>query len=388
MTEPPLLDGADDRAGDGDRVGDGHGGGHGHSPAADPRGWALPPTVGVDELGPLAEPISEHNGQAVAVRPLTDHPGWLAKLYRPDQHPEDARRLDLLISAPGTLPEAERAALYAGTCWPAARIQEPDNPAVGCVIPMAPEQYRAELRRGAFGERRFVEIDWLAKSDESIRGVGLPPPGFAGRLDACRRLTELAAILESLGLVYSDWSFSNAFWSPEKRSVYLIDVDGCQPKKMPDIHQPNWADPLTPPGTDADEFTDRYRLGLLVAKSLTGLRDARVLHTVAGSHWQNQPAVSEVLLDMLLATDRERRPSAAQLHQALNSGPYLRTVPRPTRGALPPLPAQPSKTPIPQPPPGRDPGQEAGKPKHTSNDAWILVLVIAVLLILVIASNH
>ncbi|TKA02192.1 hypothetical protein [Actinacidiphila oryziradicis] len=380
MTEPNLIDGADDSVGDGD------------GPAADPRGWVLPRTVSVSDLGPFAEPISEHNGQAIAVKPLTNHPGWLAKLYRPDQHPEDAHRLDLLISAPGTLPEADRAALYAGTCWPAARIHEPGNPAVGCVIPMAPEQYRSELRRGEFSERRFVEIDWLAKSDESIRGVGLPPPGFAGRLAACRQLTELAAILESLGLVYSDWSFSNAFWSPDQRSVYLIDVDGCQPKKMPDIHQPNWADPLTPPGTDADEYTDRYRLGLLVAKCMTGRRDARAFHTVAASPWQNQPAVSEVLLDMLLATDRERRPSAAQLNQALNSGPYLRTAPRPTRTALPPLPAM-----IPQSPAGTDtavkkresaPTVEIQKPPTTPHGGWILVLVIAVILLFVIASNH
>ena len=377
MTETPLIDGADDKARGGD------------VPAADPRGWALPRTVSVGDLGPLAEPISEHNGQAIAVKPLANHPGWLAKLYRPDQHPEDAHRLDLLISAPDTLPEADRTALYAGTCWPAARIHEPGSPAVGCVIPMAPEQYRAELRRGAFSERRFVEIDWLAKSDESIRGVGLPTPGFAGRLAACRRLTELAAILESLGLVYSDWSFSNAFWSPDQRSVYLIDVDGCQPKKMPDIHQPNWADPLTPPGTDADEYTDRYRLGLLVAKCLTGQRDAHAFHTVAACHWQNQPGVSEVLLDMLLATDRERRPSAAQLGQALDGGPYLRTVPRPARTELPPLPPVVKKY---EPAPPKEihtpPTPTEKKPEPNSHAGWILVLVLAVIVLLVIASNN
>ncbi|KQV22888.1 MULTISPECIES: hypothetical protein [unclassified Kitasatospora] len=370
-------------------------------PAVDPRGWALPRTVGVSQLGPFAEPISEHNGQAIAVRPLTDHPGWLAKLYRPDMQPEDAHRIDRLISAPDTLPEADRAALYAGTCWPAARIHEPGNPAVGCVIPMAPDQYRAELRRGKFSERRFVEIDWLAKSDESIRRVGLPGPGFEGRLAACRRLTELAAILEGLGLVYSDWSFSNAFWSPDRRSVYLIDVDGCQPEKMPDLHQPNWADPLTPPGTDADRYTDRYRLGLLIAKCLTGQRDADAFHTVAAASWREQPAAAEVLLDMLLAADRERRPSAAQLDQALNSGPYLRPVPRPTRTALPLLPV-----PI-TVPAGTGPAVErpesaftkaareqatgtAEKQDSTTDwDAgWIWVLVIAVILIIIIASNH
>ncbi|MER7182895.1 hypothetical protein ABT404_26070 [Streptomyces hyaluromycini] len=373
MTEPRLIDGADENDGDG--------------PAADPRGWVLPRTVSVSDLGPLADPISEHNGQAVAVRPLANHPGWLAKLYRPDQHPEDAQRLDLLISAPGTLPEADRAVLYAGTCWPAARIHEPGNPAVGCVIPTAPEQYRAELRRGKFGERRFVEIDWLAKSDESNRGVGLPPLGLAGRLAACRQLTELAAILESLGLVYSDWSFSNAFWSPAQRSVYLIDVDGCQPEKMPDIHQPNWADPLTPPGTDADEYTDRYRLGLLVAKCMTGQRDARAFHTVAASPWENQPAVSEVLLDMLLATDRERRPSAAQLNQALNGGPYLRTVPRPTRTELPPLPSAVTATAVEKPAP-EPPTPYGKKPEPFSPGGWVVVLVIAVILLFVIAANH
>jgi len=374
MTEPPLIDGADDKVGDGD------------VPAADPRDWALPRTVSLSDLGPLAAPISEHNGQAIAVTPLTNHPGWLAKLYRPGQHPEDAHQLDLLISAPDTLSEADRTALYAGTCWPAARIHEPGNPVVGCVIPMAPGQYRSELRRGAFSEHRFVEIDWLAKSDESIRGVGLPTPGFAGRLAACRRLTELAGILESLGLVYSDWSFSNAFWSPDRHSVYLIDVDGCQPKKMPDVHQPNWADPLTPPGTDADKYTDRYRIGLLVAKCLTGQRDAHAFHTVAACRWQNQPAVSEVLLDMLIATDREQRPSAAQLSQALDGGPYLRTVPRPARTELPPLPVQP---PVPQPPvPAPEPTPTVKTPEPNSHAGWILVLVLAVIVLFVIASNH
>lgn len=381
MTESPLVDGSS-------------GGGR----AADPRGWTLPRAVSLAELGRLAEPISEHNGQAVAVRPLADHPGWLAKLYRPDQHPDDAKRLDLLISAPDTLPEADRTLLYEGSCWPAARIQESGNPAVGCVIPMAPEHFRGELRRGAFSERRYVEIDWLAKSDESIRGIGLPAPGAAGRLSACRQLTHLAAILETLDLVYSDWSFSNAFWSPARRSVYLIDVDGCQPRKMPDIHQPNWADPLTPQGTDADTYTDRYRLGLLVAKCMTGLRDARAFHEVAASPWQSGPALSDVLLDMLLATDRERRPSAAQLHQALNDGPYLRATPRPARTELPPLPKQP---PAPKPsvprsaPDTRKPAKAADAPKpaeqspeQSADPAWILIAVIAVILLIVIIANN
>ncbi|MGH1551243.1 hypothetical protein ACRAWF_00480 [Streptomyces sp. L7] len=92
-----------------------------------------------------------------------------------------------------------------------------------------------------------------------------------------------------------------------QNSAYLIDVDGCQPEKMSDLHQPNWADPLAPPGTDADVYTDRYRLGLLVARCSTGRRDAHAFHTVAASPWPNQPAVSEVLLDMVLATTTDGR---------------------------------------------------------------------------------
>lgn len=383
MTNAPHPEGAHDGSGNG-------------APAADPRGWTLPPAVSLDDLGPLAEPISERNGQAIAVSPLADHPGWLAKLYRPGRHAEDAARLDLLIAAPGSLPKADRAALHAGTCWPAARIHAPGNPAVGCVVPMAPEHYRAELRRGGFGERRFVEIDWLAKPDASIRRIGLPPPGFDGRLAACRRLAELAAVLADLGLVYSDWSFSNAFWSPDRHSVYLIDVDGCQPAKMPDVHQPNWDDPLTPQGTDADTYTDRYRLGLLVAKCMTGLRDADAFHAVAASPWPNQPAVCEVLLDTLLATDRERRPSAAQLHQALNGGPYLRAMPRPPRAALPPLPVtnpRPRTDIVATPedsaaaaPPTAGTNQQAPTPSY---DGWILALVVvAAIVIFILAASH
>ena len=316
--------------------------------AADPRGLPLPLAVRLDELGPLAAPIAEHGGQARAIHPLERHPGWLAKLYRQPRPADDARRLDLLLSAPGSLPAEDRSALYAATCWPAARIFSPENATVGCVIPVAPEEFRHELRLGAQRERRFVEIDWLAKPDESIERRGLAAPGQQGRLLACTRLTAVAALLESMGLVYSDWSYSNAFWNPQSQAVYLIDVDGCQPEKTADIHQPNWADPLTSVGVDADRYTDRYRIALMTARCLTGQRDARALHGAAGP-WPAQSALGEVLLDMLCAADRDRRPSAAQLHLALAGGPYVRPVPRPTRLPLPPLPQPAPSVRLPQP---------------------------------------
>ena len=107
---------------------------------------------------------------------------------------------------------------------------------------------------------------------------------------------------------------------------------------------------------------------------------------------------------MLLAADRERRPSAAQLDQALNSGPYLRAVPRPTRTQLPPLPSLPVPITVPA---GTGPAAEqpesaltgAAREQATrttekqdsttsSNAGWIWVLVIAVIVLILIASNH
>jgi len=364
---------------------------------ADPRGWPLPQAVRLDELGPLTAPIAVHGGQAQAIHPIENHPGWLAKLYKQPRQHDDARRLDLLLSAPASLPAETRAALYEGTCWPAARIFAPGSPTIGCVIPMAPADFRHELRVGEQRERRFVEIDWLAKPDASVQRRGLAAPGPEGRLRACTQFTALAAVLEELGLVYSDWSYSNAFWNPRSGAVYLIDVDGCQSAKMADIHQPNWADPLTPPGVDADKYTDRYRIALMTARCLTGQRDARALHAASGP-WPAQPALGEVLLDMLCAADRDRRPSTGQLHLALKGGPYVRPVPRPTRLPLPELP-RPAQPPVQtDTAPGvrvasrrpANPGKKNGLTREQKRqvEAAVVSALLMVLIIIIALNSH
>ncbi|MEY9861102.1 hypothetical protein ABH935_006742 [Catenulispora sp. GAS73] len=304
--------------------------------------WALNDVVSRAELGAFDRAISEHTGQSIAIHPLIDHPGWLAKLYRQPRPRQDSQRLDALITAPATLDESDRRTLLSSSSWPAARITEAGNPVVGCVIPAAPERFKADLTVGRTTVSRHVEVDWLAKTDEALRGVGLRAPGDSGRITACRNLAALAEMLEKLGLVYSDWSYSNAFWSPADRSVFVIDIDGCQTGKMPNFQQPSWTDPLTPSGGDADVYTDRFRVALLVARCLTAKRRTDdAIAAVAGQSLPDHPAVRNVLLDMLLASDRERRPSIGQLRLALSGGPYIRPQPQPAWLAMPGVPGTP-----------------------------------------------
>lgn len=292
--------------------------------------WPLGQVVGQTELGAFGPAISENTGQSIAIRPLADHPGWLAKLYRQPRPPQDSQRLDGLIAAPGTLDDADRKTLLTSSSWPAARITEAGNPVVGCVIPAAPDRFKADLTVGRTTVSRHMEVDWLAKADEALQVIGVKVPGSGGRVDACRNLAGLAEILEKLGLVYSDWSYSNAFWSPRDRSVFVIDIDGCQPGKMPNFQQPSWTDPLTPAGGDADAYTDRFRLALLIARCLTAKRGTvDAIAAVKSQALPDHPAARDVLLDMLLAADRERRPSIAQLRLALSGGPYIRPQPQP-----------------------------------------------------------
>ncbi|MBS2550180.1 hypothetical protein KGQ19_25255 [Catenulispora sp. NL8] len=308
----------------GGRLGGGAGGGRMSGDAA----WPLPGVVTLADIGALGPAISENTGQSIAIQPLSGRPGFLAKIYRQPRPAQDGDRLDALIAAPETLNPADRAIVRAASSWPVARITRPGNAVVGCVIPAAPDRFKTAVTVAGVSAAQHVEVDWLAKPDEDLRQVGIAAPGPAGRVAVCRNLAELAEVLEKLGLVYSDWSYSNAFWSPADHSVFVIDIDGCQLGKMPNVHQPSWADPLTPAGGDADRYTDRFRVALLVSRCLTAKRRADAIGGIATGRWPDQPAAPDVLLDMLLAADRERRPSIGQLRLALAGGPYFRPAPR------------------------------------------------------------
>ncbi|GAA3431365.1 hypothetical protein [Kutzneria kofuensis] len=325
--------------------------------------WRLPAVVTLDEIGPLAGTISDAAGQSTGIHPLDDHPGWLAKLYRTPGGAADAKRLDDLIALPvdGLLRDA--------TSWPVARIAA-DEKTLGCVIPTAPDRFRRD-------DGVWREIDWLAKPDHLFVRRGLTVPTRADRLSICRNLVDVAAALERHELVYSDWSYSNAFWCDTDGSVFVIDIDGCGPGPVPNIFQPNWDDPLTRRPMLADACTDRYRVALLVTRCLTGERELPLaLNALADSDGLGNRGLREVLLDILLSTDRERRPSLSDLATVIAGGLYVSFGPRPERIALPPRPIVSAPKEPEQPP--------DAEPTPAESRQGVVAVVVVLLLILAI----
>ncbi|WP_128379315.1 hypothetical protein [Streptomyces cavernae] len=314
---------------------------HNTSPAA---AWPLPAVVPLGALGPLGTPLSRGDGQSKMVCRLDRHEGWLLKLYRSPADAQDSARLDRLVSLPGAVPEADRTLLRTATSWPVARVTD-QNATVGCVIPAAPPNFRVTLQASATSSlEKYLLVDWLAMPDATLVGRGVRVPSETERLKVCRDVVAVAACLERHQIVYSDWSYANTFWDPLAHVAFVIDIDGCGKGSMTNIFQPNWEDPLTARSAVADGCTDRFRVALLVARCLTGLREARDVLKATGPACERAGVaeLAEVLLDMLLAADRRHRPTLDTLHSVMQGRPYFRL--KVERVALPPLP-----TPAPAP---------------------------------------
>ncbi|MDA3642426.1 hypothetical protein LZ318_21000 [Saccharopolyspora indica] len=354
--------------------------------------WPLSTVVGLDELAPLQRTISDGAGQSTGIHPIGDHPGWLAKLYRTPGDRSEATRLDELIALPGTIGAEDSATLSTSTSWPVARITDGDDLVRGCVIPAAPDRFRQD------GDQDFREIDTLARTAESFARHGLRTPSRADRLRVCRNLVRVAEVLERHELVYSDWSYSNAFWCHADASVFVIDIDGCGTGSVPNIAQPNWDDPLTPRPEDADACTDRFRVALLVTRCLTGQRDLTVaLNDLAESDGLGNRGLREVLLDMLLSEDRARRPSLAELGTVLAGGLYARFGAPPARSQIPDRPAPAPPVTVASAAPGtnvdwKTPATTSSPSSGTPQRETALIgiffgVVVLVLLVVIIANN-
>ncbi|MER5788630.1 hypothetical protein [Streptomyces sp. NPDC001980] len=320
------------------------------------RPWAraIPPVTPLTALGTLGEQIATDNGQSSEVTRLTGAetgPDLLFKRYKTPLADTDAHRLDRLVAFGRSDTGAGRPArevLLARTSWPVARVTGRADATIGCLIPLAPDAFRSP-------SGGFREIDTLALPDLRLARNGTPPTAEQ-RLTACRSLVGIAAALEQRRFVYSDWNYANAFWSPTDHSVHLIDIDGCGEETAPDIHQPGWEDHLARPEAAADLCTDRYRVALLTARCLTGVRSLpALLHTLADPSAGLPRDAAELLLDMVWAADRAARPRSSALLAALSGGPLVRFPV--ARAPLPPRPsvtrsvtAQPLQSVITRPP--------------------------------------
>jgi hypothetical protein len=232
---------------------------------------ALPPVVTWDRLGALGTAVSTNNGQSVAITPLAARPQMLLKQYRADLTTEETARLDQLVAMPGQFDTADRLLLLSSTSWPIARVVRDDR-TVGCLIPKAPAKFFARL--GPRATRPVpLEVDWVSVSANRRAVVGLPALDLPMRLRICRNLLDVAAMFERHDLVYADWSYANAFWSPWDGAVFVIDVDSCAPGSRLAVKTPNFDDPVPRADSLADAATDRYAVALLVARCLTGERE-------------------------------------------------------------------------------------------------------------------
>ncbi|MBT2417561.1 hypothetical protein J7F01_34895 [Streptomyces sp. ISL-22] len=363
---------------------------------ADRSAWALPPVTPLTALGSLGEQIATNNGQSSAVTRVStpgSGPDLLFKRYKKPLDDTDADRLDRLVAfgrSDAAAGRPSREVLLSRTSWPVARVTDDTSATIGCLIPTAPDAF-------ALPGGGFREIDTLARSDERFARNGTPPTPEQ-RLTACRCLVGIAAALEERKLVYSDWNYANAFWNPGDYSVYLIDMDGCAQHTGDDVYQPGWEDPLAPPGTPADLHTDRYRVALLTARCLTGTRNlAEVLHTLADPPAGVPRGAADLLLDMLWAQDRDRRPRSSALLAALDDGPLVRSPvarsplparPAVRRGDTTQQPRQTALTRTGKPATGTQPKQPQQPERSKENVTWALVaLFVTVLLIVIIAAN-
>jgi hypothetical protein len=282
----------------------------------------LDPVVSKDSLGPLGSPIGENNGESKGVYPLTAHPGWLLKVFKPHLITDaDMTRIDQLVALAANASASDRMLLSSHTSWPAARVTSASCNAYGVVLPMAPPPYWVNLRLNASHTKyKPLEIDWLAAAPEKCQRRSVPVPSFTDRVQICADLVAVAELLERHNLVYGDWSYANAFWSAAKRSGYVIDLDGCAFGSRTSLGTQNWDDPLAT-GKETDTFSDRFGVALLLARCLTGERVVELaLDTLRRITARNgATGLYDQVRSGVVATERYNRPTITTLLTAVQA---------------------------------------------------------------------
>jgi hypothetical protein len=204
--------------------------------------------------------------------------------------------------------------------WPISRVFDQWGTA-GIVMPHAPASlsftWYSPRARDDGKRHNPLEIDLLAMPNSFLDERRIPSQSASDRIRVCTTLARIGALFEKYGIVYADWSYSNAFWHPVQHSVFLLDVDGCSFGARPYVTTPNFDDPLTPPGSQVDNWTDRYRAALLIGRCLTTRRD---VHEVVDALRMMIGVVPQTLSRMITADARTHRPSLAELAVAFDGG--------------------------------------------------------------------
>jgi hypothetical protein len=231
-------------------------------------------------------------------------------------------QLDRLIQLPKQMTAADRALVDEHTSWPVSRVLDEQQKIIGVLMPLAPPAYSShrQLPSGR-SESRVLEVDVLALNETRQTILGLPPQSLADRISVCASIATVGALIERHDLVYLDWSYANLFWSLHDHSAYVIGLDGCSFGPRPQINAPDWEDPQVPLGQSAGNQSDRYRVALLIARCLTGLRsNPTEIRSELFTLRLYQGAVSGVvglLVRALKGESVDKRPSIGEISAAL-----------------------------------------------------------------------
>jgi uncharacterized protein YegL len=272
----------------------------------------------------VGEYLGEYNGDSRRVCRLLKYPDWIYKEYRTEVSPDSVKQLDRLIRLPEQMKRADKALVDAHTSWPVARVVNMRQATIGVLTPLAPDTFRTawQLPSGRIRDG-WLAVDVLALTEDRQIQVKLAPQSLYNRISICTSIATIGALLESSDLAYLDWSYANVFWSMLNHSAYVIDLDGCSFGPRPQIESPNWADPLVPRGLNAGNESDRYRVALLVARCLTGIRsdDKEVREALDGLRRQGETIsrVARLLMKTLNASSLTERPSISDLSVALEA---------------------------------------------------------------------
>ncbi len=277
----------------------------------------IPPLMEVSRLGIVsAVPDFKPAGESLGVWRTPNFPGYLFKRYNADASKKvNNKTLDRLVQQPHVLPNPTEAAFLAtSTSWPVSRIIESQR-TVGVMMPEAPPTMSVSWLRKSFTnpttEHSPLPIDYLAKDDDWLAVRKIPRQSAGDRDALSRSLVRVACFFEQCGLVYADWSYANAFWQPYEHTVYIFDLDGSSYGPRAHVFTSEFEDPLTPDPQPVDNYTDRYRVALLVGRILTKSRSQPEVKVALG---RMAGPVPQTLLRMLIsAGDRTSRPSLTDL---------------------------------------------------------------------------
>jgi len=278
----------------------------------------FPATVPASDVAERAIVVAENRGESSVIYEIGGHPGWLAKRYKRPPRPERQEELARLIALPAAMAETDRTIVDTAVAWPVARIVDGTS-TLGVIIGKAPAEFFYDVAvTGGRMKTIAVTVDHLAMSPARYQRLGLPAPGLEERLSIVRALVTVGELLERRGLVYGDWSYSNAFWSPTSHHAFVIDVDSCAFGGRPWVESNAWDDPLVPGGSELTTYTDRYKLILLATRCLTGTRTRDVDALAALPPVLRGGPLERVLRQGLTAAIPSSRPSLPELLRALD----------------------------------------------------------------------